>query len=294
MLCVVLAGVLATSARAAEGLWTENATEALARAARENKDVLIHFTGSDWCGWCFRLHDEVFHKEPFVTEAPKRFVFLELDFPRRRQLPEAIRRQNREWQMKLGVRGFPTIFLVDATGRPYAKTGYRRGGAEAYMKHLDELRKIRLKRDAAMAKARSAQGVEKAKLLDQALAAIDPALVMGSYADVVDQIVQLDPNNRAGLRDKYGAMALMGKVEQAVQRGQFDEALRLVDGALRKAGDRGQLAQDLHFMKGVILFRQGQRAGAQAALQAALRAAPQGNKAARLRMILARVFNAQP
>jgi len=283
---LVAAPPLATGAE----MWTENAKEAMAQAARENKDLLIDVTGSDWCIWCIRLEDEVFSKEPFVTEAPNHFVLLKLDFPRKKKQSEELKKQNRGWRSKLPFGGFPTIFLADAAGKPYAKTGYRRGGAGPYVKHLNELRKIRKKRDEPMAKAKAAEGIERAKLLDEAMSALDPSLVMRCYADVVEEIVRLDPENKAGLKDKYGAMALMNKINMAMQRRQLDQVVELADQALKTLGKAGQAAQDIYFAKSVALYGKKDKPGAKKALEAALRAAPQGSKAGQIKGILQRLF----
>jgi thioredoxin-related protein len=142
---LALAGILAAGAASAEELWTEDAKEAMAQAAKEKKDLLINFTGSDWCGWCMRLDREVFSQPAFQTQAAKWFVFLKLDFPRGRQLPDETKRQNAQWAAKCGIEGYPTIILADAEGKPYAKTGYQPGGPRAYLKHLAELRRGRPK-----------------------------------------------------------------------------------------------------------------------------------------------------
>ena len=34
--------------------WTSDFEAAKAQAAKEGKDLLIDFTGSDWCGWCIK------------------------------------------------------------------------------------------------------------------------------------------------------------------------------------------------------------------------------------------------
>ena len=287
----LLAFMLAASGLApAAGLWTENATEALAQAAKEKKDLLIDFTGSDWCGWCIRLDREVFSQPAFVAQAPKQFVFLKIDFPRSTPQSEELKKQNQEWQAKYPVRGYPTIVLADGAGKPYAATGYRAGGAEAYLKHLDEFRKAREKRDAAVAKARSAEGIEKAKLLDQGLSALDPALVTTSYGDVIEEIVKLDPENKAGLKTKYAAIALMNQIGSALREKQFDQAISLADEALKSLGDTGQPAQDIGFMKAMALNSKKDKTGAKKALDAALKAAPEGSKAPQIKAVLERFF----
>ena len=41
----------------------------MAKATAEGKDILMDFTGSDWCGWCIRLNDEVFRHRQFADYA---------------------------------------------------------------------------------------------------------------------------------------------------------------------------------------------------------------------------------
>ena len=58
---------LTISVCTSETLWTENFADAKARAAKEGKDLLIDFTGSDWCGWCIKLKEEVFNQQAFTS-----------------------------------------------------------------------------------------------------------------------------------------------------------------------------------------------------------------------------------
>jgi thioredoxin-related protein len=278
---------------AAGDLWTEDASQAMATAAKEGKDLLIDFTGSDWCGWCVKLDKEVFSQETFTSEAPKHFVMLKLDFPRRRQMPAEIKKQNAEWRDRIGIRGYPTIILADAKGKPYAKTGYRRGGAEAYVKHLAELREMRVKRDAAFAKAEKAEGAEKAKALDAALSVLDPSIRNKAYADVIEQIVKLDADGSAGLKAKYEAVALRAKIDAAMAGKKLDEAIKICDEALAKAGDKGDTAQELLLMKASAYFMKQDRESAQKLLESALEAAPEGKRAAHIKNVLKRVFKVE-
>ena len=43
--------------------WYADFDKATAAAEKEGKDLLVDFTGSDWCGWCIRLDEEVFEHE---------------------------------------------------------------------------------------------------------------------------------------------------------------------------------------------------------------------------------------
>jgi protein disulfide-isomerase len=126
-------------ADAAKSPWMTDFEAAKAVAEDRGVPILVDFTGSDWCGWCIRLTQEVFSQEAFLAFAGEHLVLLKLDFPRRTQLPQALREQNEALRVRFGVRGFPTIVLLDAEGTEMARTGYREGGPEAYIAHLKEL-----------------------------------------------------------------------------------------------------------------------------------------------------------
>src|SRR5690606_18384268 len=104
-----------------------------------------------------------------------KFVLVEIDFPRDKEkagITEEIAEQNNKLQEKYGIQGFPTIMLTDASGKPFAQTGYQPGGPEKYVEHLDTLRAKKAARDEAFAKAEKSDGVEKAKALVSALEAM--------------------------------------------------------------------------------------------------------------------------
>ena len=129
--CLLL---LVSPASADKTDWEHDIKEALQTAADEKKDLLIDFTGSDWCHWCIQLTKEVFSDTDFVAKAEQSFVLTELDFPSDRDnQPERIAVQNNEWSERLEIDGFPTVILADSTGRPYAKLGYEPGGPVPYL-----------------------------------------------------------------------------------------------------------------------------------------------------------------
>jgi len=257
----------------------------------KSKDLLIHFTGSDWCIWCKRLDDEIFSKEAFQKYAHKNFILVSLDFPRKKQLPEALKKQNEEWLQKLHVTGFPTVFLTDAKGRPYAKTGYRRGGAEEYVKHLQELVKLHRERDKFLDQAEKAEGTEKAKLLDKAIGKMESALITSSYKDIAQQIIKLDPENKAGLKNKYLGLFALQEIAQLKAKRDVDGALAKIEETIKKLKPEGRTAQDLLFVKSELLFFvKKDKPAAKKALEDALSAAPHSEKAVLIKGILARFF----
>ncbi|GDY18117.1 hypothetical protein LBMAG55_14400 [Verrucomicrobiota bacterium] len=120
--------------------WLTDLEAAKKQAAAEKKDILVDFTGSDWCGWCIRLKKEVFD-QPEFAEASKKFVLVELDFPRGKKQSPELKAKNEALSKQFAIAGFPTILLLDAQGQVYAQTGYQEGGAKQYLAHLDTLSK---------------------------------------------------------------------------------------------------------------------------------------------------------
>lgn len=246
----------ASVSRANEG-WGTNFDAAKATAAKEKKDILMDFTGSDWCGWCIKLNKEVFSKDAFKQDAPKHFVLLELDYPQQKELPKEEKEQNEKLQEKYKIEGFPTILLTDETGRPYAKTGYQPDGPEAYNKHLTELRKVHETRDAAFAKAAKAEGLEKAKALLEGLNAIDPDLVQAHYQAESDQVIALDTGDTLGLKAKKAyadkRAALDEKLTAFAQDNKSKEFGETLDEFIAKEKPTGVSLQDLLFTKLTVL-----------------------------------------
>ncbi len=111
------------------------------KAEKEKKPILLSFNGSDWCGWCIKLDNEVFAKKEFKKWANKNVVMYVADFPRKKKLPEDVQQQNRELANKYRIGGYPTVLLLNADGSVIARTGYQRGGAENYVRHLESLLK---------------------------------------------------------------------------------------------------------------------------------------------------------
>jgi thioredoxin-related protein len=106
--------------------WYLNYDEAKAVAKKENKPIVILFTGSDWCPPCKALKKEVLPNPLFRKEAGKVILVL-ADFPRRKQLsPEQTRHNRTLASLFLGRSGLPTMVAVDwRTGTVIRKiTGY--------------------------------------------------------------------------------------------------------------------------------------------------------------------------
>lgn len=125
---------------AAQPDWSTDAQQALARAKAEQKLVLLNFTGSDWCPWCIRLEREVFSKPEFAAYAKTNLVLVQVDFPRSKQLGKEQQQANKALAEKYGIDGFPTVVVLDSTGKQLGRLGYKPGGPDRFIAELEKLR----------------------------------------------------------------------------------------------------------------------------------------------------------
>jgi protein disulfide-isomerase len=123
--------------------WLTSYDDALALAAKEQKLVLADFTGSDWCDWCQKLKSEVFDTPEFAKWAAGRVVLLELDFPRRTKLSPDLKKQNEQLGRKYQLQVFPTVLFLDAKGKVVGRSGYKAGGAAAWIRSAEQQMRAR-------------------------------------------------------------------------------------------------------------------------------------------------------
>jgi thioredoxin-related protein len=280
IVCAATMALIGTTLAGGEG-WTSDFEAAKTQAAGSKKDLLIDFTGSDWCGWCIKLNDEVFKHDAFKEGVKDTFVLVELDFPKdKTKVSDEVRAQNEMLSEKYGVEGFPTILLTDAGGRPYATTGYQKGGPEKYVEHLNELRAKKTARDEAFAAADKAEGVEKAKALVAALDAmkLSDAAVAGFYSDVVERIKAADPEDATGFSKKAAAAgrlkAFQEKLQELAGKQDMDGALKLLDQTLAEGGFETEETLQLMMTRAVIFAQQEKLAEALKAVDDAKAFAP--------------------
>ncbi len=136
---VVLFGV-ASVVFGGEG-WPTDFEAAKKKAAEKGLPILADFSGSDWCGWCIRLDNEVFSQPEFKAYAKENVILFLADFPNSTPQSDELKAQNKKLSQLYGVRGFPTVLLLNADGSVINKTGYQAGGATAYVEHIKELLK---------------------------------------------------------------------------------------------------------------------------------------------------------
>jgi protein disulfide-isomerase len=135
LLSLTLVAVFCQQASALD--WLTDLPTALARAKKENKAVLLDFTGSDWCGWCMKLKREVFDQFDFAVYANANLIMVEVDFPRRKTLSLQQINANENLAAKYQIKGYPTIIVLNSDGIQIGDTGYVEGGTKAFIAELN-------------------------------------------------------------------------------------------------------------------------------------------------------------
>lgn len=126
---------------AADG-WYTHLDTAKTEASRSDRPLFLLFTGSDWCAPCMRLEKEVLSQKPFLSFAEDNLVLVKMDFLRKDPKPDIELQVHRDTvtTQYLGDRqSVPTVFLLEQDGTVIAKTTFRVGGAEAYVRHIKQL-----------------------------------------------------------------------------------------------------------------------------------------------------------
>lgn len=191
-----------------EIVWFADFDQATERAAADGKDLLVKFTGSDWCPPCKRLEAEVFSHDNFASALAGDFVLVKLDYPNgaeaRAKVPNATR--NREVLQQFGIQGYPTVLLMTVDGVPYAQTGYRPGGVEPYLAHVREIQASGREHLSAVLglveRFEAAEGDERLALVGEAadvLADMDASPLARRLAPVVRHGAKLEGEQHADL-----------------------------------------------------------------------------------------------
>ncbi len=121
--------------------WQTDYTTVLKQAKKNKKNVLVYFTGSDWCPPCKMLKKDLFDTNEF-RELSAEYVLLYVDIPRNKDIltPQQYAK-NKALLPKYNKKGvFPLMAVLSPNGILLDDySGYSMNGEVKY--HLDFLKK---------------------------------------------------------------------------------------------------------------------------------------------------------
>lgn len=119
--------------------WKFDLEKSKKEAQKEQKQILLVFSGSDWCAPCIKLDREIWQSETFKKHSKQKLILLKVDFPKRKknQLSEIQQSKNNALAEKYNANGyFPYDLLLDAKGKVLNQLGYKNLSPEDYIKAI--------------------------------------------------------------------------------------------------------------------------------------------------------------
>jgi thioredoxin-related protein len=124
--------------------WLTDFEQAKKTASDQDKNIIIVFSGSDWCAPCIKLDKNIWQSESFKNEAAKDWVLIKANFPRKKanELSKEQTEHNRKLADKYNIEGsFPLVVILDKNGKLLGKMGFKNVSPEEYIKMIHALEK---------------------------------------------------------------------------------------------------------------------------------------------------------
>ena len=200
LISLLLVAIPSSNGAAADDAWLREFDEAVAAANREDKDILIDFSGTDWCYPCQQLWRKILNQPEFIKLANRHFVLLDIDNLARTEMPEGFKERYNALQKRYNIHAFPTVVLANADGLPYAATGLLRNveSPSEYWQHLEPLYKRGQRFKRAFIAAGGADGFSDAKSTVDVLCEVRPDFVARFYPATLDRLRKLEPSDETG------------------------------------------------------------------------------------------------
>lgn len=97
--------------------WLTDIEEAKKISKKENKPILVYFTGSDWCAPCKMLKKDFF-STPDFEERSKKMVLLMVDMPRRVDIISKEQKEKNKMMVYMynGEGSYPNLVALNSSG----------------------------------------------------------------------------------------------------------------------------------------------------------------------------------
>lgn len=249
--CLLLFGMHVSSAFATDSppvpkrakgvVRSQTYADALARARRDKRDLIVLVHGSDWCriGEIFRT--SVWEKREFERRLGQGFILFEADVPEHPDEEQKKKLAERQKGCKTKFGNYPVLVFVDPEGKLYAtvtgtattdQPGFPADVSQA-VHTITSLHRAREIRDAYLARAEKAPPGEKAELLFRAW-----QTNAGRRQEILDRLRAADPEDRRGYlaRLDFNGYALLEKAKSYGDTEKYEEGVRWLNDQLARKG----------------------------------------------------------
>ncbi|MFT7251611.1 MAG: thioredoxin-related protein [Flavobacterium sp.] len=135
---IIIICFLVTSIVSAQD-WKTSLDDAKTEAAKEAKNIILVFSGSDWCAPCIKLDRSIWQSDAFTKASSENWILLKADFPKKKAnaLSEEQTKINQELAEKYNPEGsFPKVVILNNEGKVLGIMGYEKITAEEYIVKL--------------------------------------------------------------------------------------------------------------------------------------------------------------
>ena len=120
--------------------WIKDFNLAKEVASKNDKPIILVFSGSDWCAPCMKLEKNIFDTEEFKHYATKNYVLLKADFPQRKKnkLSKELQEHNNQLAEKYNQNGFfPLVVVLNSNGDVMGNIGYKNIDVRSYIDKIN-------------------------------------------------------------------------------------------------------------------------------------------------------------
>ena len=116
--------------------WEASFEDAKSRSGLEGKNIILVFSGSDWCIPCEKLEKFIWESPDFVQYSQDHFVLVRADFPKKKAnaLPKEQQDKNDRLAETYNKQGlFPLVLVLDKKGKVLGTTSYKNISPKEYI-----------------------------------------------------------------------------------------------------------------------------------------------------------------
>ncbi len=139
---ILIATLLLIVTTASAQQWETDFETAKKKATDEKRNILLVFSGSDWCAPCMKLEKNIWESRDFIEDSKQHFVLLRADFPKRKSnaISKEQQEKNNHLAEKYNKQGlFPLVEVLDKNGNVLGTTGYKDIPPKEYIAMLHQL-----------------------------------------------------------------------------------------------------------------------------------------------------------
>jgi len=120
----------------------KNPDEAFTLAQSSGREVMLIFSGSDWCIPCIQFNKTILNDSTFRHFAQDKLVLLEADFPQRKKIPAPLKTQYESLAAAFNPNGaFPQIVLLTPAKKMLAQVAFTHQTAADFVSEVRQMLK---------------------------------------------------------------------------------------------------------------------------------------------------------